>query len=191
LDKGLSISYTQWEAWLALYHGKKLIVARPTEGAPRGPNYSPTEASRAAQQFHLARLKELDRHPIIFENATDLARQVLSSTVLDILIDEELKRRLRQSRALLYPTLAAALLFVLLIPIAADELVKTLGWLAAPLSIAISIGGLAFLPNVAEFNRSCDVRSLANAPDQDRSIVVVADEMIAVGRKNDVRASGP
>src|ERR1700730_16746761 len=27
LNKGLAISYTQWEAWLAIYHGKMLLIA--------------------------------------------------------------------------------------------------------------------------------------------------------------------
>jgi hypothetical protein len=28
LRKGLSIPYTHWEAWLALYHGKALLIAK-------------------------------------------------------------------------------------------------------------------------------------------------------------------
>jgi hypothetical protein len=30
---GTSLSYTQWEAWLALLHGKPLFIATPTLGA--------------------------------------------------------------------------------------------------------------------------------------------------------------
>src|SRR4029077_12501734 len=37
LRENLVISYTQWEAWLALYHGKLLLTARAESGAPRGP----------------------------------------------------------------------------------------------------------------------------------------------------------
>ena len=29
------LSYTQWEAYLALYHGKRIHIYRPAEGAPR------------------------------------------------------------------------------------------------------------------------------------------------------------
>ena len=36
LRKGLSISYTQWEAWLALYHGKALLIAEAKMAVPRG-----------------------------------------------------------------------------------------------------------------------------------------------------------
>src|SRR3954454_16026102 len=63
LDEGAGISYTQWEAWLALYHGKMLLIAKATEGAAaRGPNYAPTDASRAAQQAHLTRLQAVGRY---------------------------------------------------------------------------------------------------------------------------------
>src|SRR3954470_3458040 len=49
LDDGTAISYTQWEAWLALYHRKPLLIALADDGAPRGPNFARTNASRAAQ----------------------------------------------------------------------------------------------------------------------------------------------
>src|SRR3954447_12027160 len=42
LDEGTAISYTQWEAWLALYHDKVLLIANANDAAPRGPNYAPT-----------------------------------------------------------------------------------------------------------------------------------------------------
>src|SRR4051812_10666687 len=43
LDEGTPISYTQWEAWLALYHGKMLLIAKADNAALRGPNYAPTD----------------------------------------------------------------------------------------------------------------------------------------------------
>ena len=61
LADGLAISYTQWEAWLALYHGKLLVIARAADSAPRGPNYAPTDAMRAGQSAHLARLAAVER----------------------------------------------------------------------------------------------------------------------------------
>src|SRR4051812_41142327 len=63
LDEGTAISYTQWEAWLALYHSKVLLIAKADEAAPRGPNYAPTGASRTTQQAHLARLQAVGRYP--------------------------------------------------------------------------------------------------------------------------------
>jgi hypothetical protein len=44
LADGLDISYTQWEAWLAIYHGKLLVIAKADDAAPRGPKYASTDA---------------------------------------------------------------------------------------------------------------------------------------------------
>jgi hypothetical protein len=41
LKNVIAISYTQWEAWLALYHGKRLLIAKAAKSAERGPNYAP------------------------------------------------------------------------------------------------------------------------------------------------------
>ena len=37
LKSGVRLPYTQWEAWLALYHGKPLMIAKAKTAAPRGP----------------------------------------------------------------------------------------------------------------------------------------------------------
>jgi len=86
LRSGVAVSYTQWEAWLALYHGKELYVATADKDAPRGPNYAPTEASKLAQQAHLARLREARRYPFAFTSPDNLAKQVLASGILDLLV---------------------------------------------------------------------------------------------------------
>jgi len=81
-----SLSYTQWEAWLALYHKKALLVVRPMETAPRGPSYAPTAESRHAQAEHLRRLAKYESYPAItFANNDDLAKQLAYSAVLDLL----------------------------------------------------------------------------------------------------------
>jgi tetratricopeptide (TPR) repeat protein len=87
LDSGApTLSYTQWEAWLALYHGKVLIVAAPQDGAPRDERYQLLEDQRAAQQAHLARLEKVERYPEIrFANADRPAVEVLRSKLQDIL----------------------------------------------------------------------------------------------------------
>ena len=41
-----ALSYTQWEAWLALYHGKVLVIAVPQVGAARDERYQLDEAQR-------------------------------------------------------------------------------------------------------------------------------------------------
>ena len=81
-----AISYTQWEAFLALYHRKVLIIVTPAAGAPRDPTYRKIDAETAAQQAHLQRLKSCHRYPeISFANADDLIIEVLRSKLQDIL----------------------------------------------------------------------------------------------------------
>jgi Domain of unknown function (DUF4062) len=99
------VSYTQWEAWLALYHGKLLFIAKAADSAERGPKYIPTDASRAAQAEHLARLKAMGRCPgCTFTSPDNLAKHILASAILDLLVKaqvlayaEELKK-LRRAR---------------------------------------------------------------------------------------------
>jgi hypothetical protein len=81
-----ALSYTQWEAWLALYHGKVLIIAVPEQGAKRDERYHFDEKQRAAQQAHLTRLASVERYPEIrFANADRPAVGVLRSGLQDIL----------------------------------------------------------------------------------------------------------
>lgn len=89
LESGLDISYTQWEAWLALYHAKLLLIAEADGNAPRGPQFAPTDASRAAQRTHLERLRAVERYPgCTFTSRDNLAKYVLSSAILDLLVEE-------------------------------------------------------------------------------------------------------
>jgi hypothetical protein len=86
LKKGGGVSYTQWEAWLALYHGKLLLIARAAGTAERGPKHAPTDGSRTAQDAHLARLRAVERYPgCTFTGADSLAKYVLSGAILDLL----------------------------------------------------------------------------------------------------------
>jgi hypothetical protein len=144
LDKGLPLSYTQWEAWLAQYHGKVLLIAKAEDGAPRGPNYSPTVTSRAAQGMHLEMLRAVDRYPgVTFTSPDNLAKQIALTTVLDLLAKDKRAQQPREARAFPYSSLSAVLLILLLTPPAADHLTKTLGVsLAAPLSLLVSTSGL-------------------------------------------------
>ena len=87
---GPSLSHTQWEAWLALRHGKKLYIATPSEGAPRDATYRLNPAQQALQQAHLARLRSVARYPATaFSGHDDLAAGVLRSFVLDLLVAAE------------------------------------------------------------------------------------------------------
>jgi hypothetical protein len=89
LENRLDISYTQWEAWLALYHDKLLLIAKADDTAPRGPQFAPTDASRAAQRLHLERLRAFERYPgCTFTSPDNLAKQILSGAILDLLARE-------------------------------------------------------------------------------------------------------
>jgi hypothetical protein len=87
LKSGVCLPYTQWEAWLALYHGKPLLIAKAKTAAPRGPRFATDDASRAAQVEHLERLEGFHRYPGCgFANPDDLAKQIAYSAILDLLV---------------------------------------------------------------------------------------------------------
>ncbi len=87
LKSDIAVPYTQWEAWLALYHGKPLFIAKAADSAKRGPEYAPKDTSRAAQAQHLAQLKAMGRHPgCTFANPDNLAKHVWPSFILDLLV---------------------------------------------------------------------------------------------------------
>jgi hypothetical protein len=52
---------------------KQLYIAKAASAEQRGPNYAPTEASRAAQAAHLDRLKEAKSYPFEFTSPDNLA----------------------------------------------------------------------------------------------------------------------
>lgn len=81
LDPALpSLSYTQWEAWLALMHGKKLLVCTPTEETPRETDFSAQPAELELQQQHLDRLRLHEAYPEVeFSNVDQLTWQIQRS----------------------------------------------------------------------------------------------------------------
>ncbi|MCW5667986.1 MAG: tetratricopeptide repeat protein [Piscinibacter sp.] len=84
-DHGPGLPYTQWEAWLALYHGRRVIVCAPAADAPRDPRYAPDDTQRRLQRDHLARLAAIERHvEIRFADAARLAIEVLRSPLGDL-----------------------------------------------------------------------------------------------------------
>jgi tetratricopeptide (TPR) repeat protein len=99
LKQGVCLPYTQWEAWLALYHGKALLIAKAKTAAPRGPNFAPSDASRAAQAAHLTRLKAFHRYPgSEFGSPDELAKQIAFTAILDLLADDK-AQKVAQARA--------------------------------------------------------------------------------------------
>jgi hypothetical protein len=87
-----ALTYTQWEAWLAISSNqygarKNLVIVAPADGLERGEKFKPTDASRASQADHLRRLNAINLYAgPRFTSADNLVAQVLASAVLDTLI---------------------------------------------------------------------------------------------------------
>jgi len=82
---GPLMTYTQWEAWLALYHNRVLIIATPKDDAPRDEDFQLIVSQQEAQQAHLALLKEHERYPeISFSSANNLSSELWRSTLHDV-----------------------------------------------------------------------------------------------------------
>jgi len=85
--EGPSLSYTQWEAWLALFHGKPLFIATPASEAPWDEKHVREACQQELQQTHLSRLLEVGRYPgTVFTSQEHLAAEVSVSFVLDLLV---------------------------------------------------------------------------------------------------------
>lgn len=75
-----SLSYTQWEAWLALLHEKQLLVCAPTPEAPREHNFSAQPEERDLQRRHLDRLRLHEAYPeVVFRSVDQLTWQIQKS----------------------------------------------------------------------------------------------------------------
>jgi hypothetical protein len=97
LRGGACLPYTQWEAWLGLYHGKPLMIAKAKATARRGPKYAADDASRAAQIEHLGRLKAFHRYPgSEFGSPDELAKQIAYSAILDLLVADYAQKEVRE-----------------------------------------------------------------------------------------------
>jgi len=84
------LSYTQWEAFIALYHKRMLIIAEADECAPRDKDYCRDNEQVAGQREHLVRLEACKRYSEIkFLNVDDLAIGILRSKLLDVFRAEE------------------------------------------------------------------------------------------------------
>jgi len=86
--KNGDVPYTQWEAWLALYHNKLLLIAKADDSAAREASYAPTDASRAGQAAHLERLKAVERFPSggAFKNEDQLCLLVFQCAIFPLLV---------------------------------------------------------------------------------------------------------
>ena len=101
-----TLSYTQWEAWLAYYHlktqrpGLKLIIAKPTAGfcADRPPHPGTAHAQKLSQAWHTQALQQRGRFAEIdFADEKELSIQILRA-LKDILPSQQPAQRLSPSR---------------------------------------------------------------------------------------------
>lgn len=94
------VSYTQWEAYLAIHHNKTLLIAVPEDGAPRDPEFRKDAAQRANQDLHLSRLRDMQRYPEIrFANVERLVIEVLRSMLDKMKGEEAVARKLMERLA--------------------------------------------------------------------------------------------
>jgi tetratricopeptide (TPR) repeat protein len=96
-DKGMDrialgrLTYTQWEAWLAISFNrdgakKNLVIVAPAFGVKHSLAFAPTDATRASQADHLTRLSAINFYPAKpFSSADNLVARVFGSAVLDAL----------------------------------------------------------------------------------------------------------
>jgi tetratricopeptide (TPR) repeat protein len=83
--EGPSLSYTQWEAWLALLHGRKLLICVPSPDAPRQEGFAADPKEQVLQQRHLARLRSFEAYPEVnFHSIDQLTWQIQSSLFLEL-----------------------------------------------------------------------------------------------------------
>jgi hypothetical protein len=93
MDRGAlgRLTYTQWEAWLAVGFNKdgakrNLVIVAPAFGVKRGAKFAPDDASRASQADHLTWLRAINFYPAKpFTSADNLVARVFGSAVLDAL----------------------------------------------------------------------------------------------------------
>jgi tetratricopeptide (TPR) repeat protein len=108
LIQGVGVSYTQWEAWLALYHDKLLLIAKAADNAERTPGYDPAKASPKAQAEHLARLKAIKRYPgCVFTGRDNLAKHIAYDAILDLLAKARAERTPRRPNNLPFASLGS------------------------------------------------------------------------------------
>jgi hypothetical protein len=82
---GPSLSYTQWEAWLALLHGRKLLICVPTPEATREEGFTCDPQQQVLQKEHLARLRGFEAYPeVSFRSIDHLTWQIQSSLFLEL-----------------------------------------------------------------------------------------------------------
>lgn len=85
VDESEGLSYTQWEAWLALLHDKKLLICVPGAEAPRKQGFQILETEQGLQEAHLDRLRGFEAYPEVkFLNIDNLSYEILRALSKDL-----------------------------------------------------------------------------------------------------------
>jgi len=86
MDGNVELSYTQWEAYLAIYHGKRLYIAKPVESAPRSSQYIKDYAQIELQTNHLQCLNQIGYYAEIeFKSEDELAKNLYKSKLGELI----------------------------------------------------------------------------------------------------------
>ena len=87
LKSGVRLPYTQWEAWLALYHGKPLMIAK-AKTAAREAHASRQTTPRARRKSNISNgSRRSTAIPAASSRSPDdLAKQIAYSAILDLLV---------------------------------------------------------------------------------------------------------
>jgi len=103
----LGLSYTQWEAWLAIYHKKPLGLYRAADVAQREPGFASEPGQVQRQLLHWQRLKDLGRDRKDFVSPHDLSIEVLRALPLMVPgFAENVRKGQFRDRNLLFAVLA-------------------------------------------------------------------------------------
>lgn len=90
IGDGAGITYTQWEFYLAVHHGKDQLVFEAQPDAPRSPLYAPIPSDAASQDAHRRRIEITGHHRGSFHDQGDVARRAMRSFLhfhVDPLVD--------------------------------------------------------------------------------------------------------
>src|SRR5262245_39581552 len=85
LDDGTRLSYTQWEAYLAIYHRKTLLLAQAEPHSTRDDAAVDEPAQAALQQSHAKRLRALGYYGdgLRFKDSSELIIGIYRSIIYD------------------------------------------------------------------------------------------------------------
>jgi tetratricopeptide (TPR) repeat protein len=86
----LGFSYTQWEAYLARYHGRRLHIYRPDQNAQRDPGFVLCPDQQVSQSTHLGRVGNWGLDHDTFSSPEDLSVKVMAD-LRDLLFEPRIR----------------------------------------------------------------------------------------------------